>query len=118
MKKRALEHLSLFSPQNFLLFPLYISQNLGVNAKKEFQNLRDHQKIAELIKRKVPGFDVHLYAVANWYQSLQRCILNYDPPYPFELCLPPIVKGDVYCFSYRQLIFSFGMRVIYHFKGL
>ena len=31
---------------------------------------------------------------------------------------PPSVKGEVYCFSRRQLIFSFGRRVIYHSKSL
>ena len=30
----------------------------------------------------------------------------------------PSVTGDVYCFPLRQLIFSFGRRVIYHLKGL
>ena len=35
-----------------------------------------------------------------------------------NLCLPPSVKGEVYCFPRRQLIFSFGRRVIYHLKGL
>ena len=34
------------------------------------------------------------------------------------LCLPPSVTGEVYCFPRRQLIFSFGRRVIYHLKGL
>ena len=34
------------------------------------------------------------------------------------LCLPPSVTGEVYCFPRRQLIFSFGRRVIYHSKGL
>ena len=34
------------------------------------------------------------------------------------LCLPPSVTGEVYCFRRRQLIFSFGRRVIYHSKGL
>ena len=31
---------------------------------------------------------------------------------------PPGVTGEVYCFPRRQLIFSFGRRVIYHLKGL
>ena len=31
---------------------------------------------------------------------------------------PPSVTGEVYCFPRRQLIFSFGRRVIYHSKGL
>ena len=31
---------------------------------------------------------------------------------------PPCVKGEVHCFPRRQLIFSFGRRVIYHLKGL
>ena len=34
------------------------------------------------------------------------------------LCLPPSVTGEVYCFPHRQLIFSFGRRVIYNSKGL
>ena len=34
------------------------------------------------------------------------------------LCLPPSVTGEVYCFPRRQLIFSFGRRVIYYSKGL
>ena len=34
------------------------------------------------------------------------------------LCLPPSVTREVYCFPFRQLIFSFGRRVIYHSKGL
>ena len=29
---------------------------------------------------------------------------------------PPSVTGEVYCFPRRQLIFSFGRRVIYHLK--
>ena len=29
-----------------------------------------------------------------------------------ELCLSPIVTGEVYCFPRRQLIFSFGRSVI------
>ena len=34
-------------------------------------------------------------------------------------CLPPpSVTGEVYCIPRRQLIFSFGRRVIYHSKGL
>ena len=37
---------------------------------------------------------------------------------PWELCLPPSVTGEVYCFHRCQLIFSFGGRVIYHLKGL
>ena len=35
-----------------------------------------------------------------------------------QLCLPPSVMGEVYCFPRRQLIFSFNRRVIYHSKGL
>ena len=31
---------------------------------------------------------------------------------------PPSVTGEVYCFPRRQLIFSFGWRVIYHLKVL
>ena len=31
---------------------------------------------------------------------------------------PPSVTGELYCFPRRQLIFSFGRRVIYHLKGL
>ena len=34
------------------------------------------------------------------------------------LCIPPSVTGEVYCFPRRQLIFSFGRRVIYHSKNL
>ena len=34
------------------------------------------------------------------------------------MCLPPSVTGEVYCSPRRQLIFSFGRRVIYHSKGL
>ena len=33
-------------------------------------------------------------------------------------CAPPSVMGEVYCFPRRQLIFSFGRRVMYHSKGL
>ena len=41
-------------------------------------------------------------------------------PMPLYLCLPPppSIMGEEYCFPRRQLIFSFGMRVIYHSKGL
>ena len=31
---------------------------------------------------------------------------------------PPSVKGEVYCFPRRRLIFRFAVRVIYHSKGL
>ena len=31
---------------------------------------------------------------------------------------PPSLTGEVYCFSRRQLIFSYGRRVLYHSKGL
>ena len=31
---------------------------------------------------------------------------------------PPSATGEVYCFPRRQLIFSFGRRVMYHLKGL
>ena len=30
------------------------------------------------------------------------------------LMAPPSVKGEVYCFPRRRLIFRFGVRVIYH----
>ena len=34
------------------------------------------------------------------------------------ICLFPSVTGEVYCFPRRQVIFSFGRRVVYHSKGL
>ena len=34
------------------------------------------------------------------------------------LMAPPSVKGQVYCFPRRRLIFRFGVHVIYHSKGL
>ena len=35
-----------------------------------------------------------------------------------ELCLPPSVMGEVYCFPCRQLIFSFDRRVILFERSL
>ena len=35
-----------------------------------------------------------------------------------QLCLPPSVTGEVYCFPRRQLLFIFDRRVIKYLKGL
>ena len=44
---------------------------------------------------------------------------NLDHQNPYLMYMPPAsVTGEVYCFPRRQLIFSFGRRVIYHLKGL
>ena len=65
-------------------------------------------------------------SLINWFYYFINFIfilvnnIHYPRHYftSWELCLPPSVTGEVYCFPRRQLIFSFGRRVIYHSKGL
>ena len=50
--------------------------------------------------------------------AVNDAVRNYTS-HPFFLIMAhPSVTGEVYCFPRRQLIFSFGRRVIYHLKGL
>ena len=59
----------------------------------------------------------------NWvvffYCSAIKNLFYHNILILYSICIimpPPSVTGEVYCFPRRQLIFSFGRRVIYHSK--
>ena len=63
----------------------------------------------ELLSQGVGKIDI---SEIFWPSGSKRLLKLFMPP------VPPSVTGEVYCFPRRQLIFSFGRRVIYHLKGL
>ena len=58
----------------------------------------------------------------NMYQTkdVDNLQIRFNPLFThgYFIVPPPSVMGEVYCFPRRQLIFSFGRRVINHLKGL
>ena len=60
----------------------------------------------------------HQFLIMQCIQKLIICSSSFSIMISMYLCLSPSVTVEVYCFPRRQLIFSFGRRVIYHSKGL
>ena len=72
----------------------------------------------------MPNFKIWMKNVFYIWKCFQQYItklklcLSVPLTNDFIYASPPGVTGEVYCFPRRQLIFSFGRRVIYHLKGL